>query len=54
MPTLQAQALTLKAKLYRGLADPSRLFILEALRSRRQDYHAPMSPIICAASLTAT
>ena len=33
MPTLQAQAITLKAKLYRGLADPSRLSILEALRT---------------------
>jgi ArsR family transcriptional regulator, cadmium/lead-responsive transcriptional repressor len=33
MPTLQAQAITLKAKLYRGFADPSRLSILEALRS---------------------
>jgi DNA-binding transcriptional ArsR family regulator len=32
MPTLQAQALSLKAKLYRGFADPSRLSILEALR----------------------
>ncbi len=32
MPTLQAQAITLKAKLYRGFADPSRLSILEALR----------------------
>ena len=31
MPTLQAQALALKAKLYRGFADPSRLSILEAL-----------------------
>lgn len=33
MPTLQAQAVKLKAKLYRGLADPSRLSILEALRT---------------------
>ncbi len=33
MPTLQAQALALKAKLYRGFADPSRLSILEALRA---------------------
>ncbi len=33
MPTLQAQAITLKAKLYRGFADPSRLSILEALRT---------------------
>lgn len=32
MPTLQAQAIALKAKLYRGFADPSRLFILETLR----------------------
>ncbi len=32
MPTLQAQATALKAKLYRGFADPSRLSILEALR----------------------
>jgi DNA-binding transcriptional ArsR family regulator len=40
MPTLQAQALTLKAKLYRGLADPSRLFILEALRGGPLPVHA--------------
>ncbi len=33
MPTLQVQATTLKAKLYRGFADPSRLSILEALRA---------------------
>jgi DNA-binding transcriptional ArsR family regulator len=33
MPTLQIQATTLKAKLYRGFADPSRLSILEALRA---------------------
>jgi DNA-binding transcriptional ArsR family regulator len=33
MPTLQAQATALKAKLYRGFADPSRLSILEALRA---------------------
>jgi DNA-binding transcriptional ArsR family regulator len=33
MPTLQPQAVTLKAKLYRGFADPSRLSILEALRA---------------------
>ncbi len=33
MPTLQAQATALKAKLYRGFADPSRLSILEALRT---------------------
>ncbi len=32
MPTIQAQATALKAKLYRGFADPSRLSILEALR----------------------
>lgn len=32
MPLLQIQATTLKAKLYRGFADPSRLSILEALR----------------------
>ncbi|HLG77948.1 MAG TPA: metalloregulator ArsR/SmtB family transcription factor [Ktedonobacteraceae bacterium] len=32
MLTLQAQAIALKAKLYRGLADPSRLSILETLR----------------------
>lgn len=32
MPTLQAQAIALKAKLYRGFADPSRLLILETLR----------------------
>jgi DNA-binding transcriptional ArsR family regulator len=32
MPTLQAQAIALKAKLYRGLADPSRLSILETLQ----------------------
>src|SRR6266436_3098436 len=33
MPTLQEQAIKLKAKLYRGFADPSRLSILEALRA---------------------
>jgi DNA-binding transcriptional ArsR family regulator len=33
MPTLAQQAITLKAKLYRGFADPSRLSILEALRA---------------------
>lgn len=33
MPTLHQQALALKAKLYRGFADPSRLSILEALRT---------------------
>ena len=32
MPTLQIQATTLKAKLFRGFADPSRLSILETLR----------------------
>ena len=32
MSTLQAPATALKAKLYRGFADPSRLSILEALR----------------------
>ncbi len=32
MLTLQIQATTLKAKLFRGFADPSRLSILEALR----------------------
>lgn len=32
MPTLQFQATALKAKLFRGFADPSRLSILEALR----------------------
>ena len=31
MLTLQMQAIALKAKLFRGLADPSRLSILEAL-----------------------
>lgn len=30
----QAQAVNLKAKLFRGFADPSRLIILEALRDR--------------------
>jgi ArsR family transcriptional regulator, cadmium/lead-responsive transcriptional repressor len=33
MPTLRAQAITLKAKLYRGFADPSRLSILETLQA---------------------
>lgn len=33
MPALLDSSLTLKAKLFRGLADPSRLAILEALRS---------------------
>lgn len=32
MPVIQDLSLTLKAKLFRGLADPSRLAILEALR----------------------
>lgn len=32
MPTFQMQATALKAKLFRGFADPSRLSILEALR----------------------
>ncbi|EFH86108.1 ArsR/SmtB family transcription factor [Ktedonobacter racemifer] len=32
MSTREAQAIALKAKLYRGFADPSRLSILEALR----------------------
>ncbi len=31
--TAQAQAIDLKAKLFRGFADPSRLAILEALRA---------------------
>jgi DNA-binding transcriptional ArsR family regulator len=33
MPVAEDLALTLKAKLFRGLADPSRLSILEALRA---------------------
>lgn len=33
MVTTQAHAVELKAKLYRGFADPSRLAIMEALRS---------------------
>lgn len=33
MAVIQDLSLTLKAKLFRGLADPSRLAILEALRS---------------------
>ncbi len=37
MPTIRAQATALKAKLYRGFADPSRLSILEALR------HGPLT-----------
>ena len=32
MTEIQAEPLSLKAKLFRGLADPSRLAILEALR----------------------
>jgi DNA-binding transcriptional ArsR family regulator len=32
LTTTHAQSLALKAKLFRGFADPSRLFILEALR----------------------
>ncbi len=32
MPTLVAQLTTLKAKLFRGFSDPSRLSILETLR----------------------
>ena len=33
MLTAEVQSLTLKAKLFRGFADPSRLAILESLRS---------------------
>lgn len=33
MPTTQAQAIALKAKLFRGFADPSRLAIVESLRT---------------------
>jgi DNA-binding transcriptional ArsR family regulator len=33
LTTTQAQAVALKAKLFRGFADPSRLAIVEALRS---------------------
>jgi DNA-binding transcriptional ArsR family regulator len=40
IPTLQAQAISLKAKLYRGLADPSRLSILETLREGPLPVHA--------------
>lgn len=39
MPTLQARAIALKAKLYRGFADPSRLFILETLRAGPLSVH---------------
>src|SRR3954470_24355419 len=39
MPTLQAQAIALKAKLYRGLVDPSRLLILETLREGALPVH---------------
>ena len=40
MPTLQAQAIALKAKLYRGFADPSRLAILETLQEGPLPVHA--------------
>lgn len=33
LTTTQTQAVALKAKLFRGFADPSRLAIVEALRS---------------------
>ncbi|MDP9357141.1 MAG: metalloregulator ArsR/SmtB family transcription factor [Chloroflexota bacterium] len=36
MAVIQDLSLTLKAKLFRGLADPSRLAILEALRDGEQ------------------
>lgn len=40
MPTLQTRAIALRAKLYRGLADPSRLSILETLREGPLPVHA--------------
>lgn len=40
MPTLQAQSIALKAKLYRGLSDPSRLSILETLQEGPLPVHA--------------
>lgn len=40
MPTREAQAIALRAKLFRGFADPSRLSILEALREGPLPVHA--------------
>ena len=40
MPTRQAQSIALKAKLYRGFADPSRLSILETLQRGPLPVHA--------------
>lgn len=48
MPIVQPLALTLKAKLFRGLADPSRLAILEALRVGPQT----VSDLVVATELT--
>ena len=50
MPTLQAQAIALKAKLYRGFADPSRLSILEAL----QEGPLPVNAIVEKTGLSRT
>lgn len=48
MVVTQDLSLTLKAKLFRGLADPSRLAILEALREREQT----VSELIAATGLS--
>jgi len=50
MPTLQAQAIALKAKLYRGFADPSRLSILESL----QEGPLPVNAIVEKTGLSRT
>lgn len=44
----QAQSIALKAKLFRGFADPSRLSILEALRDR----HMTVTDIVEATGLS--
>ena len=50
MSTLQAQAIALKAKLYRGFADPSRLSILETL----QEGPLPVNAIVEKTGLSRT
>jgi DNA-binding transcriptional ArsR family regulator len=48
IPSLQKQAIGLKAKLFRGFSDPSRLSILEALRTGP----ATVSEIVSATGLS--
>lgn len=48
MAVVQELGLTLKAKLFRGLADPSRLAILEALRSGEKS----VSEVVAATGLS--